>query len=97
MSAQDHRHRHARLGAMHEIVERIRRANHDENHRLAGKLSEHLAELLSESPEHLLSTQELADWEFSSAQKQEGDELASNALDEIRSVAVSYGPSSSWH
>lgn len=82
---------------MREIVERIRRASHEENHRLANKLSEHLAELLSESPEHLLRTQELADWEFSSTQQQEGDELASNALDEIRSVAVSYGPSSSWH
>jgi hypothetical protein len=86
-----------RLEGMVDVVEQIRRANNDGDHRLATRLSERLDKLLAGNPEQLLKTKELADWEFSVKRKREGDALAANALDELRSAVLALGPSPSWH
>lgn len=86
-----------RLKGMLDVVEQIRRANNDGDHRLAAKLSKRLDQLLAGNPEELLKTKELADWEFSVRRKRDGDALAADALDELRSAVLALGPSPSWH
>jgi hypothetical protein len=92
-----HQHRLTRLESMLDVVEQIRRANNDGDHRLAMELSERLDQLLAGNPEELLKTKELADWDFSVQKKREADALAANALDELRSAVLALGPSPSWH
>jgi hypothetical protein len=92
-----HQHRLTRLEGLLDVVGQIRRANDDGDHQLAAKLDERLGELLAGTPEQLLKTRELADWQFSAHSKRETDTLASDALDEIRSAVLASGPSPSWH
>jgi hypothetical protein len=90
-------HRLTRLEDLRDVVEQIRRASGRNEHDLAGSLNERLALLLSESPEQLLKTRELADWQHVPERKHEADALAGDALDEIRSEILALGPSASWH
>jgi hypothetical protein len=82
---------------MLDVVEQIRRANDRDDHTLARRLNEHLASLLSESPEHLLKTRELADWQFSAQKKEESDARVGAALGELRAAVLALGPGPSWH
>jgi len=82
---------------MLDVVERIRRANASHDHSLADRLNERLAQLLSESPEHLLMTRELAEWQASPDQTRDGDALAADSLDELRALILALGPGPSWH
>jgi hypothetical protein len=82
---------------MLEVVEQIRRANSEDDHGLAEKLDERLALLLAGSPEKLLKTRELADWDFAAHTREESDALAADALGEIRAAVLALGPSASWH
>jgi hypothetical protein len=95
MSADDHRA--TRLEDLLEVVEQIRRANAGGHHDLARTLNERLALLLSQTPERLLKTRELADWDHSPDGKLEAEALASDALDELRAELLALGPTASWH
>jgi hypothetical protein len=92
-----HAHRAGHLQRLRELAGEIRRANRDDDFDLATRLNEHLGRLLSESPEHLLKTRELADWRFSATGKAHGDELAADAIEELEAAALALGPSPSWH
>jgi hypothetical protein len=82
---------------MRDLVEQIRSANERDDHALARRLNEHLSLLLAASPEKLLKTRELADWNVSARTRHEGDALAADALEELRDAALALGPSPSWH
>jgi hypothetical protein len=82
---------------MLDVVEHIRRANDKDDQGLTEKLDERLGVLLAGSPETLLKTRELADWDFAAHTKRETDALAAGALGEIRAAVLALGPSASWH
>jgi hypothetical protein len=85
------------LRALIDLVEQIRRANHDGDHRRVASLNERLSHALAESPEALLKTQELADWRSRGDNKDACDRLAADALDELQAVVLAHGLSPSTH
>lgn len=90
-------HARARLEDMVDVVERFRRANRDGDGQLANRLNEHLDRLLTESPEHLLRTRELADWRFRRDGQSHGDALARDALAELKDAILALGPRPAMH
>jgi hypothetical protein len=85
------------LRALIDLVEQIRGANRDGDHRRVARLNERLANALAESPEELLRTHELAAWCSTGDNADECDRLATGALDELQAVVLAHGLSPSSH
>ncbi|MGZ4317081.1 MAG: hypothetical protein ACXVRS_14810 [Gaiellaceae bacterium] len=85
------------LRTLIDLVEQIRGANREGDHRRVARLNERLAHALVESAEELLRTHELAAWCFRGDNAGECDRLAADALDELQAVVLAHGLSPSSH